>query len=73
MKKIGFIFQTKKGILTRMHTDELEMTWGNVEEIRKMLQKIAGRDGFGNILAEGVKRASDRVGEGSSRVSRLYA
>jgi len=52
----------EKGLLTRMHTDGLKMTWGNVEETRKMLQKIARREGFGDILAEGAKRASDRVG-----------
>jgi aldehyde:ferredoxin oxidoreductase len=52
----------EKGLLTKMHTDGLEMTWGNVEEIRKMLQKIVRREGFGDILAEGAKRASDRVG-----------
>ncbi len=52
----------EKGLLTKVNTDGLEMTWGNVEETRKMLQKIARREGFGDILAEGVKRASDRVG-----------
>ena len=52
----------EKDLLTKMNTDGLEMTWGNVEETRKMLQKIARREGFGNILAEGVKRASERIG-----------
>jgi aldehyde:ferredoxin oxidoreductase len=52
----------EKGLLTKKDTDGLEMTWGNVEEVRKMLEKIARREGFGDILAEGVKRASQHVG-----------
>ncbi|UCG67192.1 MAG: hypothetical protein JSW12_09480 [Deltaproteobacteria bacterium] len=52
----------EKGFLTKKDTDGLEMTWGNVDETRKMLEKIARRDGFGDILAEGVKRASQQIG-----------
>jgi aldehyde:ferredoxin oxidoreductase len=52
----------EKGLLTEKDTDGLKMTWGNVEETKKMLQKIARREGFGNILAEGVKRASEQIG-----------
>ena len=52
----------EKGLLTKKDTDGLEMTWGNVDETRKMLEKIAKRDGFGDILAEGVKRASQHIG-----------
>jgi len=59
----------EKGLLTRMHTDGLEMTWGNVEEIRKMLQKIARREGFGDILAEGAKRASERIGGEAAKLA----
>ena len=52
----------EKGLLTQKDTDGLEMTWGNVEAIRKMLEKIAAREGFGDILAEGAKRASQHIG-----------
>ncbi len=52
----------EKGLLTEKDTDGLKMTWGNVEETKKMLQKIARREGFGNILAEGAKRASEQIG-----------
>ena len=38
------------------------MTWGNGEAIIAMLKKIAARDGFGNVLAEGVMRAARKVG-----------
>jgi len=52
----------EKRILTNKDTDGLEMTWGNGEAIRSILNKIARREGFGNILAEGVMRAARKVG-----------
>jgi aldehyde:ferredoxin oxidoreductase len=55
----------QRGILTNEDTGGLEMTWGNVEAIRAMLRKIAHREGIGNLLAEGVKRASEKLGRGS--------
>jgi aldehyde:ferredoxin oxidoreductase len=52
----------EKGILTKKDCDGLEMTWGNAEAIKTMLHKIANRDGFGNVLAEGVMRAAAEIG-----------
>lgn len=52
----------EKGILTKDQTDGLEMTWGNVEAVEAMMNKIANREGFGDVLAEGVMRAADAIG-----------
>ncbi|MDO8673967.1 MAG: aldehyde ferredoxin oxidoreductase C-terminal domain-containing protein [Dehalococcoidia bacterium] len=52
----------EKGLLTKKDTDGLEMTWGNVALMRAMLRKIAFREGFGNVLADGVMRAAQQVG-----------
>lgn len=52
----------EKGIITKKDTDGLEMTWGNGEAVMAMLSKIAAREGFGNVLAEGVMRAARQVG-----------
>jgi len=52
----------ENGILTKSDTDGLEMTWGNVESVKKMLHKIAYREGIGNVLAEGVMRAAEQIG-----------
>ncbi|MFC1869860.1 aldehyde ferredoxin oxidoreductase family protein [Chloroflexota bacterium] len=52
----------EKRILTREDTDGLQMTWGNGEAIMAMLDKIANRQGFGDVLAEGVMRAAQHVG-----------
>jgi aldehyde:ferredoxin oxidoreductase len=52
----------EKRILTKEDTDGLEMTWGNGEAIMAMMNKTAKREGFGNVLAEGVMRAAQHVG-----------
>ena len=54
-------------ILSLKDLDGLELTWGNSEAIEKMVKKIINRDGFGNILAEGVKKASEKIGKGSNQ------
>ena len=60
---IGWVMECyEKGILTSKETDGLEMNWGNVESVKKMLYKIANREGIGDLLAEGVKRASQEIG-----------
>jgi len=52
----------ERGVITKEDTDGLEMTWGNVEAARALLHKIAKREGFGNVLAEGVKRSAQHIG-----------
>jgi aldehyde:ferredoxin oxidoreductase len=52
----------EKGILSKRDLDGVEMTWGNDDAIMAMLHRIARRRGFGNVLAEGVMRASQQVG-----------
>jgi aldehyde:ferredoxin oxidoreductase len=41
------------------------MTWGNHQSIVAMTQKMAFREGFGDILADGVKKAAEKIGKGS--------
>ena len=57
----------EKGILTKDDTDGLELKFGNVEAVFTLIEKIARREGFGALLAEGVKRASKKVGQGSEK------
>lgn len=60
---IGWVMECyENGILTKKDMDGLEMNWGNVESVRKLLHKISYREGIGDLLAEGVKRASEEVG-----------
>jgi aldehyde:ferredoxin oxidoreductase len=52
----------EKGLITKKDTDGLELTWGNIEAVETLMRKIATRDGFGNVLAEGVMRAANTIG-----------
>jgi aldehyde:ferredoxin oxidoreductase len=57
----------QKGILTKKDTDGLDLKYGNVEAVFTLIEKIARREGLGALLAEGVKRASKKVGKGSEK------
>jgi aldehyde:ferredoxin oxidoreductase len=58
----------EKGILTKADTDGLELKFGNTEAVFTMIKKIAHREGkIGNLLALGVKRAAQQVGNGSEK------
>ncbi|MFC1930958.1 aldehyde ferredoxin oxidoreductase family protein [Chloroflexota bacterium] len=60
---VGWVMECyEKGILTKEQLDGLEMTWGNVEATLSLIKNIAHRRGFGDVLAEGVKRASEKIG-----------
>ena len=52
----------EKGILKTKETDGLDMTWGNMDAVLQLLPRIARREGFGNLLAEGSLRAARKVG-----------
>lgn len=52
----------QKGLLDRNQMDGLEMEWGNVKAVSELLPKIAQRQGFGDVLAEGVMRAAQKIG-----------
>jgi aldehyde:ferredoxin oxidoreductase len=53
----------EKGVFTEKATDGLDLSWGNVEAVRELLNRVARREGFlGNLLADGVMRASKKIG-----------
>ena len=55
----------EKGELTKKETVGLELKWGNGEAILALIKKIAYREGFGDLLADGVRRASEKLGKGN--------
>ena len=44
-----------------------DLTWGNTKVIRDLILDIASRNGVGNLLAEGVKRVSEVLGDKSKK------
>ncbi|MFH1651248.1 MAG: aldehyde ferredoxin oxidoreductase family protein [Chloroflexota bacterium] len=57
----------QRGIITRSDTDGLDLTWGNEDAIIELLDKIARREGFGNVLAEGSVKAAQTIGGGAEK------
>ena len=54
----------EKGELTRKETGGLELEWGNCKAILDLIEKIAYRRQFGDLLADGVKQAAKKLGKG---------
>ena len=52
----------EKGLLTAKETDGLQLNWGNYIAVNELIHKIARREGFGNILAEGTMRVAQHIG-----------
>ncbi len=55
----------KNGVLTEEQTGINLSLVGSYEFIETILNMIARRDGFGDILAEGILRAAEKLGEGA--------
>jgi len=55
----------EKGILTDEQTDGLKLEWGNEDVVYELIRKIATRESFGNVLADGFKPAIAKIGKGS--------
>jgi aldehyde:ferredoxin oxidoreductase len=67
---IGWVMECyEKELLNRDDVDGLQMNWGNIEAARQLMRNIAHRRGFGDILAEGVMRASKKVGGEAARLA----
>lgn len=65
---IGYALECyENGILNKEDTDGLELTWGNAEAIVELLKKMISREGIGDILADGCKIASEKIGKGSEK------
>jgi aldehyde:ferredoxin oxidoreductase len=57
----------ENGLITRGDTDGIELNWGNHRALIAMLEKMVNRNGFGDVLADGVKKAAERIGKGSEK------
>lgn len=50
------------GLIDGELDDGLTLSWGSPEAIVELVRRIARRDGIGDMLADGVKRAAERIG-----------
>lgn len=57
----------ERGLLTAQDTGGLELRFGNAEAMLELIEQIAHRRGFGDLLAEGSLRAARQIGRGTER------
>jgi len=57
----------ENGLLTKEDTGGIDLRFGNADAMLKMIEQICRREGLGNLLAEGVARASEKIGKGAEK------
>jgi aldehyde:ferredoxin oxidoreductase len=58
-----------EGILSKEKADGIDLNWGNTSALPILVKKIAFRQGFGDILADGVKKAAEKIGNGADKLA----
>ena len=53
------------GLLSQEDTNGLDLSWGNVESILVLLERMARREGLGDLLANGSRSAARTIGRGA--------
>ena len=59
----------ENGLISKEDTGGLELRFGDGDMMVSLLEKIARREGFGDFLAEGCKRMSEKIGKGSEALA----
>jgi aldehyde:ferredoxin oxidoreductase len=59
----------QEGILTPADTGGMTLRWNDPETTEKLVEMTAAREGFGNLLAEGVREMEKSVGKGAEKFS----
>ena len=62
----------EKGLITREDTDGLDLSWGNADAAIELIHRVARRQGFGDLLAEGPLRAAAKIGQGADKCIALH-
>jgi len=57
----------ESGLIDTTDTNGLTLEWGKPDVLVQLLDKIIDRDGFGDILADGVKIAAKKIGRDSAK------
>jgi aldehyde:ferredoxin oxidoreductase len=52
----------ENGIITKEDTDGLELRWGQADAIIEMLHRIGKREGVGDLFADGIRKAAEKLG-----------
>ncbi|MFO7963605.1 MAG: aldehyde ferredoxin oxidoreductase family protein [Desulfobacterales bacterium] len=55
----------EKGAITKEDTGGIELTWGNVDAAIEIFEQMGKGEGFGAVLAQGCKKAAEKIGKGT--------
>lgn len=65
---IGFLMEAyERGMIDQKFLDGIDLKWGSVDATLAMVEKIAYRDGVGELASKGVKALSQKIGQGSEK------
>jgi aldehyde:ferredoxin oxidoreductase len=59
----------EEGILTHEDLEGVDAHFGNGDAVIQLINKIGSRDGIGDMLAEGVKSAAEKIGKDSAKLA----
>ena len=63
---IGFAMECyERGLLSKKDLGGIDLRFGNQDAVLKLLPMIAHRQGIGDLLAQGIRIASEKIGHGS--------
>ncbi len=57
------------GILSHEDLGGIDAHFGNAEALIQLIEKIGKREGIGDVLADGVKAAAEKIGKGSDKLA----
>jgi aldehyde:ferredoxin oxidoreductase len=67
---VGFAMDCyENGILSKKDLGGIEANFGNSEALLQLLEKMGKREGIGDILAEGVRIAGQKIGKGAEKLA----
>lgn len=67
---VGFAMDCyEHGILSKADMGGVEANFGNAEALIQILEKMGKREGIGDVLAEGVRIAGQKIGKGAEKLA----
>jgi len=65
---VGFAYELyERGIISKSDTGGLELVYGNGNPALELVRQMVYREGFGDILADGVRQAARKIGKGAEQ------
>jgi len=57
----------ERGIVSKKDLDGIELNWGNHQAAYQLLEKMVKREGIGDVLVLGTRKAAEKIGRGAEK------